>query len=310
MRNDMFRSFKLIAGLLILLIGTAILATAETTRGKRLVGQSGRLVKSISLASDASGKANEPHPAYTLKLNQSKLVLPGKAGVIHVQLNQIMYKGELRTAKGGPLEDQYAVVSTLRSISPTSSYAFSFCSPHPSFKSPHSFRLFSLGAGKNYLAWSQQRLIFLTEVSKGNDLIETLLRKLQFYDSGLKERQKAASKELSNRKTRIYPQDYFWTMHAAHFAAQDFGLTSMPDILNTSALITNDEYQVSHNTSYEEMFVISMSAPKQDSLSLQFVTPKMDVIYTASKKDGKWRITGKEPLTAKKAKELAPLLRG
>ena len=84
----------------------------------------------------------------------------------------------------------------------------------------------------------------------------------------------------------------------------------MPEIVNVPAMVSNDEYGRSRNSILEEMFVISMSAPKQDSLSLQFVGPKMDVIYTASKKDGKWRITGKDPLTAKKTRELAPLLRG
>ena len=56
------------------------------------------------------------------------------------------------------------------------------------------------------------------------------------------------------------------------------------------------------------MFVVSMLVSKAGAKSLQFVCPKRDNIYTTSKKDGNWRLTQTEPLTKKKARELAPLL--
>jgi len=243
-----------------------------------------------------------------LKLNQSKLVLPGQAEVIRVQLRQNIYRCGLTTAQGKPLEDKYAVVSTLQPLSAAASYSFSFCSPHGMLENPHSFRLFSHGAGKNYLVWTQNQFIFLTEVSKGNDLPETLMRRLLFHDAERLPRTKAAVKKLFSKKVKVTAQDFFWKVHVSNFVAQDFGLTSMPDIVNTPALITSDEYGVSRNSLYEELFVVSMSAPKPGSLSLQFVTPKRDVIYTASKKGRHWRLTGKETLTAKKTRELWSLL--
>lgn len=304
----MFKLFKLIGALgLPLLIGVAILAAAETRQDKPSTKPAGRLVKSVSRALDASNKLPQPR---LLKLNQSKLVLPGQTGEVSVQLKQTMYRTELTTERGERLETGYALVSTLQSLSPTSSYSFSFCSPGSLLETPHSFRLFSHGPGKNYLVWTQNRFIFLVEVSEANDTTETLMRSLLYYDSGRVSRQKAAAKELFDKKIKKHPPVFFWNVHIAHFVAQDFGLTTMPDVLNMSTLITEDEYGGSRNALREEMFVVSLSVTKSGVFSLQFVTPKTDVIYTASKKDGKWRITGKEPLTAKKAKELAPLLRG
>ena len=87
-RSWLLRRVSRAACLGVLFIGLVALAKQPAKPASRpAVNQSGRLVKSITLVSDAGDKAYEPHPAFVLKLNPSKLVLPGKAGVIHVKFN-------------------------------------------------------------------------------------------------------------------------------------------------------------------------------------------------------------------------------
>ena len=304
----MFKSFKLVMILsLTLLTGTVLFATAKTRPDKLPVNQSGRLVKSIRRELDASGKPVWPE---AMKLNQTRLIPAGDTKALSVKLTQRRYWCELTDAGGKPLDRQYAVVSTLRPVSKTSSYSFSFCSPKAMFEVSHTFRLFSHGAGRNYLVWTANRFIFLVEVSKGNDRTETLMRHLCFHDPGRLPRQKAIIKQLYGKKVKVDLHDYLWRTQASQLVAQDFGLTTMPEIVNVPALITNDEYGISRNSLREDLFVISMSLSKPGEMLLQFVGAKRDVIYTVSKKDGQWRITGKEPLTKKKAGELDPLLGG
>ena len=300
--SSKYRRIAVAAG--VLLVGLAALARPPV---KPPVKRSGRLVKSISRELDASGK---PIRMEAMKLNQTKLVLPGQTEVLGVKLTQRRYWCELTDARGEPLEKQYTVVSTLRPVSSTSSYAFSFCAPGALLEFPHTFRLFTHGVGKNYLVWTANRFMFLVEVSKGNDQTETFMRHLRFHDPGRLARQKAIAKQMFGKKVKVDLHDYLWRTQASQLVAQDFGLTIMPDIINTTALITNDEYGSSRNSIQEDMFVISMSVPKPGEMSLQFVGAKRDVIYTASKKNGKWRLTGKEPLTKKKVRELTPLLGG
>ena len=304
----MFKSFKLVMILsLTLLTGTVLFATAKTRPDKLPVNQSGRLVKSIRRELDASGR---PIWEEAVKLHQTKLALPGHAEVLGVKLTQRRYRCDLTDARGEPVEKQYAAVSTLRSVSSTSSYAFSFCAPGVMLEVPHSFRLFSHGVGKNYLVWTANRFIFLVEVSNANDRAETFMRRLCFHDPGRLAKQKAIAKQMYGKKVKVDLHDYLWRTQASQLVAQDFGLTTMPEIVNVPALITNDEYGISRNSLREDLFVISMSLSKPGEMLLQFVGAKRDVIYTVSKKDGQWRITGKEPLTKKKAGELDPLLGG
>lgn len=304
----MFKSFKLAIVLsLTLAMGTVIFATPATRPGEPPVKQSGRLVKSISRELDASGKPVWPE---VMKLNQTRLIPAGDTKALSVKLTQRRYWCELTDTGGKPLDRQYAVVSTLRSVSSTSSYAFSFCAPGALLEAPHSFRLFSHGAGRNYLVWTANRFIFLVEVSKGNDRTETLMRHLCFHDPGRLPRLKAIAKQMFDKKVKIDLHDYLWRTQVSQLVARDFGLATMPEIVNVPALVTNDEYGLSRNSIQEEMFVISMSAPKEGSMSLQFVGPRMNTIYTVSKNGRQWRLTGKEPLTKKKAGELDTLLGG
>ena len=303
----MFSEYRTIAAAAgILLVGLAAMGKPASRPATRpAVKQSGRLVKSIRRDLDASGKPTWPE---AMKLNQTKLLLPGHTEALGVKLSQRRYWCDLTDARGEPLEKQYTVVSTLRAVSSTSSYAFSFCTPGALLEFPHTFRLFTHGVGKNYLVWTASRFIFVVEVSKGNDRTETFMRHLRFHDTERLPRQKVIAKQMFGKGVKVDLHDYLWRTQVSQLVAQDFGLTSMPEIINTMALITNDEYGISRNSIQEDMFVISMSVPKPGEMLLQFVGAKRDVIYTVSKKDRQWRITQTEPLTKKKARELAPLL--
>jgi len=284
-----------------LLIGAAIFAAAETRPAER----SGRLVKSIARQLDYSGK---PTSSEAIKLNQAKLAPAGGGEPIDVKLIQDKYRCNLTDSSGKPLEHQYAAVSTLRSISPTSSYGFSFCAPATMIETPHTFRLFSHGPGKNYLVWTANRFIFLVEVSKGNERTETFMRHLCFHDPNRVSRQKAIYKQMRARGVKLELYDYLWRTQISQLVAADFGLTKMPDIINTPGMIAKDKWGFSRNSIREELFVISMSISKAGERSIQFVGPKTDFIYTVVRKSGQWRLAGTEALTKERIKELWTLL--
>lgn len=310
-----YRTIAVAAGVLLVgLAATGKPAVKPTTQPaggpatRPAIKQSGRLVKSIRPAHDVFDKTILPK---VVKLNQTRLVRAGATEETRVKLIKSSYRCELTDARGGSLKGDeivYANVFTLRSLSPESLYAFSFCAPYALLEVPHTFRLFTHGVGKNYLVWTANRIIFIAEVSKGNERAVTFMRHLCFHDPDRLARQKAIIKQMFGKKVKVELYDYLWRTQASQIVAQDFGLTSMPEMINTSGLIDKKEYGLSRNSIIDELFVISMSISRDGAMSLQFVCPKRDNIYTTSKKDGKWRLTGKETLTKKRSNELSDLI--